>query len=395
MFQLPAFNAPDFSAHPYTAAPYVKTVPAPADCVLPEDFYATTIYPEFFKLPGGWTLIENARMDCCALVRGKRVFAVEARYVKKGDAVVVGRAEDLSNGVCVVCDGFNRAEQNAAQAFAFRTERSRETSSSQDYDRLYDILRHDREKGHIVWVLGPAVDFDRNARNAMAELVRNGYVDAVFAGNALATHDLEAALFHTGLGQDIYTKELVYNGHYNHLDAINRARRAGSIEALIENEHIADGILAACVEQNVPYVLAGSIRDDGPLPGVLSDVYEAQAAMRAHTVKATTVIGLATQLHSIATGNMTPTWQRVGDEVRPVYFYTVDISEFAVNKLRDRGSLSVNSIVTNVQDFLVNMARSLIPASAEAGESAARKDVRRPLHLEARREAAAEAARAI
>lgn len=366
MLRMPEFKAPDFTRLKYTAAPRVKTVPAPADGVLPEGFYATTIYPEFFKLAGGWTLIENARMDCAAVVKGARVFAVEARRVKQGDAVVVGRAEDLSNGVCIVTDGFCAAEQRASQAFAFRTERSRETASSQDYDRLCDILRHDRDRGHIVWVLGPAVDFDRNAREAMAGLIRNGYAHAIFAGNALATHDLEAALFHTGLGQDIYTKELVFNGHYHHLDAINRARRAGSVGKLIKQEGIADGILAACVEKNVPFVLAGSIRDDGPLPGVISDVYEAQDAMRAHTIRATTIIGLATQLHSIATGNMTPTWQRVAGDVRPVYFYTVDISEFAVNKLRDRGSLAVNSIVTNVQDFLVNTSRSLIPAFGAA-----------------------------
>lgn len=367
MLRLPEFKAPDFTRLKYTSAPRVTTVPAPADGVLPDDFYATTIYPEFFKLAEGWTLIENARMDCAAVVRDGRVFAVEARHVKAGDAVAVGREEDLSNGVCIVTDGFCAAEQGAAQAFAFRTERSRETASSQDYDRLYDILRHDRDHGHIVWVLGPAVDFDRNARAAMAELIRSGYADAIFAGNALATHDLEAALFHTGLGQDIYTKELVFNGHYHHLDAINRARRAGSVEKLIQEEGISDGILAACIDKKVPFVLAGSIRDDGPLPGVITDVYEAQDAMRSHTTKATTIIGLATQLHSIATGNMTPTWQRVGDKVRPVFFYTVDISEFAVNKLRDRGSLAVNSIVTNVQDFLVNMSRSLIPALGAAG----------------------------
>lgn len=118
--------------------------------------------------------------------------------------------------------------------------------------------------------------------------------------------------------------------------------------------------MCACLKKNIPFVLAGSIRDDGPLPEVIADAYAAQDAMRAHTSKATTVIGLATQLHSIATGNMTPAYQVVDGVVRPVYFYTVDVSEFAVNKLRDRGSLSVTSIITNIQDFLVNSARKLI-----------------------------------
>jgi hypothetical protein len=115
----------------------------------------------------------------------------------------------------------------------------------------------------------------------------------------------------------------------------------------------------------VPFVLAGSIRDDGPLPEVIGDVYQSQEAMREHTRRATTVIALATQLHTIATGNMTPSWQSIEGKIRPVYFYTVDISEFAVNKLRDRGSLSVNSIVTNIQDFLVNAQRNLVPGEDE------------------------------
>ncbi|MFH1513503.1 MAG: hypothetical protein ABIG45_09145, partial [Bacillota bacterium] len=190
-------------------------------------------------------------------------------------------------------------------------------------------------------------------------LIAKGYVHAILAGNALATHDMEAGLFHTGLGQDIYTKELLHNGHYHHLETINRVRRSGSIEAFIGENPAQDGIVAACVRNRVPMVLAGSIRDDGPLPGVIGDVYEAQDAMRKHTMRATTVIALATQLHTIATGNMSPSWQIRDGKLRPVYFYTVDVSEFAVGKLHDRGSLSTISIVTNVQDFLINTARSL------------------------------------
>lgn len=358
-FKMAAYNTPDFSTNRFAFAPTVRTAAAEADGVVPEGFYATTIYPEYFRLATGWTLIGAARMDCAAVLSGGCVRAVEARNIRRGDAVILGRTDDASEGIFVNYDAFSAGEEDAAQAFAFRSVRSRETSSSRDYDELCALLEHEREHGYVVWVLGPAVDFDRNGRAAMAALIRSGYADAIFAGNALGTHDLEAALFHTALGQDIYSRESVYNGHYNHLEAINRARRAGSIENLIRGEGITDGILAACTAKNVPYVLAGSIRDDGPLPGVISDVYEAQAAMRAHTVKATTVITLATQLHSIATGNMTPTWQKVGDEVRPVYIYSVDVSEFAVNKLHDRGSLSVKTLVTNVQDFLTNVARGL------------------------------------
>lgn len=191
-------------------------------------------------------------------------------------------------------------------------------------------------------------------------LINNGYCDALFAGNALATHDLEGDLFHTGLGQDIYTKHNVPNGHYHHLHTINLVRKAGGIKNYVEQNNVRTGIMQALVRNNIPYVLAGSIRDDGPLPDVIPNVYDAQDAMRKHTSEATTVIALATQLHTIATGNMTPSYQVVDGVVRPVYFYVVDVSEFAVNKLKDRGSLSITGVVTNIQDFIVNAERNLI-----------------------------------
>ena len=149
------------------------------------------------------------------------------------------------------------------------------------------------------------------------------------------------------------------DGHYNHLDLLNKARKAGSLEELIKQENINDGIIYSCVNNNIPIVLGGSIRDDGPLPIVYSDVYDFQDAMRKHVKKATTVICLATQLHTIAIGNMTPSYKVEKERVRPVNFYTVDISEFAVNKLKDRGSLEVVTMVTNVQDFLEKLSNNL------------------------------------
>lgn len=193
----------------------------------------------------------------------------------------------------------------------------------------------------------------------MASLIRKGYCDCLFAGNALATHDLEAALFHTGLGQDIYTKKLIENGHYHHLHTINLVRKEGSIKKFLEKYDLHTGVMNALLECDKPFVLAGSIRDDGPLPEVIGNVYESQNAMREHTRKATTVICLATQLHTIATGNMTPSFCETNGIIRPVYIYSVDISEFAVNKLHDRGSLSVKGLVTNIQDFLVHLERNL------------------------------------
>ena len=150
-------------------------------------------------------------------------------------------------------------------------------------------------------------------------------------------------------------------GHYNHLDTINRVRLHGSIPAFLKEEHIDNGIICGLREDAAsPYVLAGSIRDDGPLPPVIADVYDAQDAMRDQVRDATTVICMATALHTIATGNMTPSFRVLPDgTVRQVYFYCVDIAEFAVNKLADRGSLSAQGIVTNVQDFVVNLSKGL------------------------------------
>ena len=194
----------------------------------------------------------------------------------------------------------------------------------------------------------------------MQLLIENGYADALMAGNALATHDLEGALLHTALGQDIYTQKSQPNGHYNHLDVINKVRKSGSISQFVEDYNIKDGIMYACVKNNVPFVLTGSIRDDGPLPEVIGDAYKGQMAMRSLVKKGTTVICLATMLHTIATGNMTPSFRVLEDgTIRPVYLYTIDIDEFVVNKLLDRGSLSATTMVTNVQDFITIVAKGL------------------------------------
>ena len=256
-------------------------------------------------------------------------------------------------------NGFREAKAEK-ETFAFRQNRSRETAFSRDYDELYELLRYERDHGKIVWVMGPAFAFDNDARVAMSKLIENGYVHAILAGNALATHDLEGAYLRTALGQDIYTQESVPNGHYHHLDTINRVKFHGSIAQFIKNEHIDNGIIYSCEKYGVPYVLGGSIRDDGPLPPVFGDVYAAQDAMRNEIRGATTVISMATMLHTIATGNMTPSYRVLPDgTVRQVYFYCVDVSEFVVNKLADRGSLSARGIVTNVQDFVVNLQKGL------------------------------------
>jgi lysine-ketoglutarate reductase/saccharopine dehydrogenase-like protein (TIGR00300 family) len=368
-FALPTFQPPDFTRPPLDAMPRARTRPAPQDGVAPEDYHGTSNHPEYVHLGGGrWLLVGESRMDCVLVMRDQRVAVVEARRLRKGDPVVIGRTENGEEGVFVHTDGFENDRRQAKDKFVFRTRGTRETPFSRSYDTLYDLLRHDREHGSIVWVLGPAVAFDKDSRDAMQALIEAGFCHALMAGNALATHDLEAALFRTGLGQDIYTQAPVPQGHYHHLDVLNAVRRAGSIRAAVSRLGLKGGILWACEQRGIPYVLAGSIRDDGPLPGVIADVYAAQDAMRRYARKATTVITMATQLHAIAFGNMTPSYRIMDDgTVRPVYFTIVDISEFSVDKLANRGSTQATSIVTNVQDFVVNLQKNLLGADRSAG----------------------------
>lgn len=356
-FQLPEYHAPDFSRLP--TAPETVFAPAPKDGVAPEGYHATTIFPEYFHVGSDWLLAEDNRMDCVAVLKSGRIEVVEFRNLKAGDLVAAGRTEDGSEGIYVHPDGFSPAGEENKETFSFRQGRSRETAYSVDYDFIYELLRHEKDHGRILWVMGPACAFDADSRSAFASLIRGGYVHALLAGNALATHDLEAGYLHTALGQDIYTQESRPNGHYHHIDTLNAVRLAGSTAAFIESGAVKDGIIYECVKKSVPYILAGSIRDDGPLPEVYADVYAAQDAMRAEIRKATTVICMASALHTIATGNMTPSYRVVDGHIRPVYFYSVDVSEFAVNKLRDRGSLAVRTIVTNAQDFIVHVSRGV------------------------------------
>jgi len=361
-FKLPKYYHPDFEKLGLMNAPDATYAPAEKDGVVPENFHATSIYPEYYKINGKWCLAEETRMDACVVLRADGTLEVlEPRYIKKGDNVILGRTEQGEEGVFLYGDGFvSDEEEEVKEAFAFRQGRSRETSYARDYDKLFALLEHEKEYGNIVWVMGPAFSFDEDARKAMSLLIENGYADGILAGNALATHDLEGALLHTALGQDIYTQRLVPNGHYNHQDILNKVRRCGSIPAFIEEYNLDNGIMCSCVKNNVPFVLAGSIRDDGPLPETIGDVYEAAGQMRNMVRKATTVICMASMLHTIATGNMTPNYRVTEDgTVRPLYLYTVDVDEFVVNKLLDRGSLSATTMITNVQDFITIVARGL------------------------------------
>ena len=229
VWSLRTYCPPDFTQEKFLRAPDARLLPAPRDQVAPAGFHAMSIFPEYFKIGGQWLLAEESRMDCVPVLENGKIAVREFRLLKKGDAVVVGRTEDASEGIYVHPDGFRNQKGAPGDVFAFRQNRSRETAFSRDYDELYQVLRHDRDHGKIVWVMGPAFAFDYDARNAFSRLIENGYVHAVLAGNALATHDLEAAYLQTALGQNIYTQLSQPNGHYNHLETINQVKLQGGI----------------------------------------------------------------------------------------------------------------------------------------------------------------------
>ena len=360
-FKLAKYIQPDFTEERFAKAPDAVLCQAPHAKAAPKGFHATSIFPEYFKINGRWHLAEDSRMDAVPVWDGQKIRVVEFRNINEGDMIVTGRTEDGSQGIYVHDDCWEREEEDVKNTFAFRQQRSRETSFTQDYKDLVELLRYEKENGgYVVWVLGPACSFDWEARRIMGELISHGYCQALLAGNALATHDLEGGYLRTALGCDIINQKQHFMGHYNHLDTINAINTYGSIPAFIEKENIQDGIIYNCVKNNVPFVLNGSIRDDGPLPEVLENNYVGQDTIRSHIRKATTVMGMATVLHTIASGNMTPTYRVLGDgTIRPVYFYMVDTSEFAANKLGDRGSLAAKGIVTNVQDFMRNLSTGL------------------------------------
>lgn len=357
-FQLPKFTPPDFTQDFLVDAPNCKTVEVVKEGVSPKNYHAMSIYPEYFKIEGKWVIANESRMDTVAVVTpDDNIEVVEFRNLKIGDKVVIGRAEDASQGIYVYTGGF-KVGQGVEDTFAFRSGRSRETAFSKDYDELYEIMKYEKENnGKIVWVLGQSLGLDDDARNSLISLIEQGYAQAIITGNTLAAFDLEKGMMGTNLGQENY--EVYDNEHYEYMETINEARRAGSIEELVASGKVKDGILKACVENDVPVVLAGTIRDRFLLPNVFDNVYEAQDAMRKHTRKATMLICVSSVLYTIASGNMTPSYTVKDGVVRPVYIYSIDIQEFSVNKLSDRGTLEVKTLVTNAQDFINNVARGV------------------------------------
>lgn len=348
------YRHPDFSALGLDAAPDCRFEPAPKDTTLPDGFMSTTNFPTYVKIGGTWRMPEMPRMDSHLVwdPASKRLATREFRLVKAGDLVAVATAEDGSEGVLVWDKGFqDEPDETADETFGFMSsEVSREKPVN--YEAIFKQFMENRgDKGHILWVIGPALVHARG-REAMEWLIKHGFAHCVFAGNAVGVHDVEAALFGSTLGmKKDGTPEV--GGHAYHMRAINEIKKAGGIAPLVKAGRVNDGIMHACVVTGTPFVLAGSIRDDGPIPETITDALEAQAAMREHTAKATMVVMVATALHSIATGNMLPTFCMKPDgQLHEITTICVDQTEFLVGKLKDRGTHQAFGVVTNAQDFM-------------------------------------------
>lgn len=345
-----SFSAPDFSQPQFEYFPDATFVAATADGVLPDGFFSTTNLPTFVRVRGEWRAPREPRMDSALVLDANgELWVREGRRVKAGDRVAIAEKEDGSQGIFVQTQMVPHGAESDAFAF-MSSEVSREKPI--DYAHMARLLIEEKARGgYPVWVTGPALVHSR-ARSDMSWFIANGYVGALLAGNAVAVHDIEASIYGTTLGMS-NTGEITQGGHGLHMRAINLVRRAGSIAAAVERGIIKDGIMYSCVRHGVPFVLTGSIRDDGPLPDVITDMIAAQDAMRGHAIKATMAILVATALHAIATGNMLPAFVTQPDgTMRELPTICVDSSEFVVSKLKDRGTHQAFGVVTNAQDFM-------------------------------------------
>ncbi len=322
----------------------VHLVPAEADQIVPKGFYTTSNHPTQVKYCGEWIPVASIEMDFLIVVDPvqKCASAVALGKIHKGDLVVVGE-----QGVSVTYP--ERPRESSTFEFMHGTvspERPSETLISQIAREILEVRRHG---GKIAIVGGPAI-IHTGADKALAGMIRNGYIDVLFAGNALATHDIEYNLFGTSLGMDISTGKPVMGGHKHHLYAIAEIMRAGSIRQAVEKGIVKGGIMYECIRNNIPFVLAGSIRDDGPLPDVITDVMKAQDEMRIQIRGCSMVLMIATLLHSIAVGNCLPS------NVKTV---CVDINPTSVTKLMDRGTTQAIGVVSDAGTFLPLLAQQL------------------------------------
>ncbi|MCH8833063.1 MAG: TIGR00300 family protein [Thaumarchaeota archaeon] len=309
---------------------------ASKNMLMPENFYSTTNNNTQIFYKNRWINVGNMMMDKCIVVKGNKATCVPIREIKKGDKIVVGE-----KGVKVTPPERPREGMNV---FEFMGSSSSSERPTQHIARRVaeDIYKTKKSGGKIVLVGGPAI-VHTGAADSIASLVKHGFIDAVLAGNALAVHDIEYATLGTSLGMNVRDGTLAIRGHRNHMDAINAVFKAGSISGMVKTGKLKKGIMYECVKRKIPLVLAGSIRDDGPLPDVIIDVITAQKKYKEVLKNAKLVIMISTMLHSIATGNMLPADVKV---------IVIDINQPAVTKLMDRGTWQALGIVTDVGAFL-------------------------------------------
>jgi lysine-ketoglutarate reductase/saccharopine dehydrogenase-like protein (TIGR00300 family) len=322
--------------------------PAPGDGLVPVEFYSTTNHPTAVRVDNEWHEVQNVEMDCALVVKretgGVSVSTKVLNAIEAGDLVVTGET-----GIRV-----NPPERprNGGGSFGFMQGGvSSERPSASLIEEIADEMREvNAEGGTVLAVCGPAI-VHSGGRNALADLVRAGYVDAISAGNGFAVHDLERDLYGTSLGVDTESLEHPRKGHKHHIYTISEIARCGGIEAAVDDGIVDEGVMYECVENDVPYVLAGSIRDDGPLPDTITDSIEAQAAIREQAREADLVLMLSTLLHSVAVGNcLSSTTKTV----------CVDINPATVTQLLDRGSAQAIGLVTDIGTFIPMLADELL-----------------------------------
>jgi lysine-ketoglutarate reductase/saccharopine dehydrogenase-like protein (TIGR00300 family) len=323
---------------------------APTDGVLPDDFYATTHLPTQIRVNGRWLDIDRIEMDLAILVdeQGSAAQAIPMGEVRRGNRIVVGR-----EGVRII--PLQRPQERDVFGFMesqVSAERPHGHIIADIATRMRQLRERHRQKqadSQVLLAGGPAI-IHAGGREALTWLIEQGFIHILFCGNALAAHDMEADLFGTSLGYGLTAGRAVPHGHEHHLRTINRIRSVGSIEAAVTSGMIRQGIMAACIRQGVPVVMSGTIRDDGPLPGVITDSVLAQRAMRALIPGVGLALLVASTLHSVATGNLLPA---------TVPTVCVDVNPSVPTKLADRGSFQAVGLVMDAASFLSELARLL------------------------------------
>ena len=324
---------------------------ADVEGAFPEGFYSTTNQRTEIRIDGQWIEVDEQEMDCGIVVDldDKSARCVAMSDVEKGTQIIVGHA-----GVRV----FPLERQDSAQSFEFMnsavsTEKPKGVAIRKIAEQLFETQR---QGGKSLIVGGPAIIHTGSSKHLEA-LIERGYVDKLFAGNALATHDIEQSFFGTSLGVNLQEGDIIEAGHEHHLRAINRIRRVGGIKRAVEQGLLKSGVMYQCVQHDVDYLLAGSIRDDGPLPDVITDALQAQREMRAKVRDVSFCLMIATTLHSIAVGNLLPATTSV---------VCVDINPSTVIKLSDRGSFQTVGLVTDVAPFMSQLLVELDKLEAAA-----------------------------